>query len=83
MKPTKEFIENFALWEIELKEDGETIETISEMKQVIRDSWNDPELRQLWINFVKERADFRRELIYMANGITQRIKDNAKVESGI
>lgn len=78
--PDLTFKEQMADWEWLLREDGETQEGIDEIKQCIRDDWDDLEKRAYWQAFVKERSDFRRELIAMAHGINDRIKTRAKAE---
>ena len=77
MSDLKQFKLDFADWEWLLKEDGETKEGIEEIKMIIRNAWADDELRNAWINFVADQAKFRRELIAMSKGITERIKNVA------
>jgi hypothetical protein len=78
----REFVEDFALWEIDLREDGETDAGIAEIKQVIRWAWGDDELRQLWTDFVAKEAAKRRALIDMARGITERMKTQPTAHTG-
>ena len=74
------FKEQMADWEWLLREDGEPQSGIDEIKQCIRDDWGDLEKRAYWQAFVKERSDFRRELIAMGRGIADRIKASAKAD---
>jgi hypothetical protein len=74
----KQFKLWFADWEWLLIQEGELPEGIEEIKQAIRDDWENKEYRQLWMDYVKERSDFRKELIAMANGINERVKTCGK-----
>jgi len=80
IKLPKEFVEDFALWEIRLREDGETKEGIDDIKQCIRGDWSDSEKRSWWSAYVKKEADFMRELQGMVRGITDRIKAEMKLK---
>ena len=73
------FAQQFADWEWLLRDDGETSEGIAEIKRQIRDDWSDLEKRALWEAFVKERSDFRQELIAMGRGLSDRIKAQMKL----
>lgn len=75
---SREFKTDFALWEIRLVEEGYDTPAIEEIKQDIRDAWDDNEGREFWIGYVKKEADFMRELQAMAAGITNRIKQSIK-----
>jgi len=81
LKLPRDFVLNFALYEQMLRDDGEKQEGIDEIKQAIRDHWHDPELRQLWIEFINYEADFMRGIQAMAKGITERIKTSIKTTS--
>lgn len=74
------FKEQFANWEWLLREDGETQDGVDEIKQCIREDWDDLEKRAYWKEFVKERSDFRLELIAMGSGVTERIKAEMKLK---
>jgi len=80
IKPGAEFVQDFALFESRLREDGEPQEGIDEIKQCIRDDWADDEKRAWWQAYVKREADFMRELQAMSRGITQRIKDSMNLK---
>jgi hypothetical protein len=71
-----DFKQDWEWFERRLREDGEPESGIAEIKEQIRQDWDDPELRLCWINQVKEEADFMRSL-YTNTGINERIK-NAK-----
>jgi len=66
---SKEFVEDFALFELRLKEDGYLPADIEEIKQAVRNDWDDIEFRELWIAQVKKEADFMREIQAMAKGV--------------
>ncbi len=69
-----DFKQDWEWFERRLKEDGEKPEGIAEIKEAIRKDWDDPELRSLWITYVKEEADFMRSL-YTNTGINERVKN--------
>jgi len=69
-----QFLADFALFEKSLIEAGEPAEGIEEIKQAIRNDWEDAEKRSWWVAYVKKEADFERKLIGLAQGITRRIK---------
>ena len=75
-KVSREFLADFALAETYLREAGEV--DLEEIKQYIRNDWDDPEKRASWIAWVKDNADFQRELIAMARNITHRIKEKSR-----
>jgi hypothetical protein len=76
IRPSREFIRQFADWEWLLRSDGQSSVSIELLKQCIREDWNDPELRAQWEAIARERSEFRQELVAMASGITERIKSN-------
>ena len=80
-KKTQQFKLDFADWVWLLREDGETDEGINEIKLAIRNDWANEELKSLWIAFVADQAKFRRELISMSKGITERIKHVANANT--
>lgn len=72
---SKDFAADFAIWETRLKVEGYSPEAVEEIKQAIRNDWDNEELRELWIAQVKKEADFMRGIQAMAKGITNRIKE--------
>jgi hypothetical protein len=73
------FREDFELWEWQLRHlEKQPEESIAEIKETIRAAWENPELRELWIAHVKEKADQTRELWAMSKGITNRMKQKRK-----
>lgn len=69
IKPGKEFLSDFALYERRYREEGYTDEDIAEIKEQVRTDWEDAELRELWKNAIKQEADFMRSLFAMGKGI--------------
>ena len=66
---------DFAEWEIRMihLEDCPQSE-VEEIKNTIRECWNDPELRAYWKWRVADEAELSRTLRNMGKGITERIR---------
>lgn len=65
-----EFVRDFAVWERDLRDDGETSDGVEDIKESIRNEWHNLESRELWAAFVKKKAmDCQ-----VTNGVTNRIK---------
>lgn len=78
MSDITEFKKQFADWEWILREEGETEQSIEEIRQYIRDHWGDLAWREDCKRFVAEKSKERQELIAMARGITERVKQRAE-----
>lgn len=53
---------------------------VEQLRQEIRDVWNDKEQREYWTKRIHDEAEESRNLQAMARGITQRIKDSLEEE---
>lgn len=53
---------------------------VEELKEAIRESWDDLEKREYWIKRIKEEAEFSRELKKIGNELNSRLKALSKME---
>ena len=76
------FKQDFALWEWMLTTmEGRPQADVEEIRLAIRGAWDNPELRQLWIDFVAEKARVAQDLRDIGKGSLERIKQRIANEA--
>lgn len=75
-----DFLEDLELFKSRLRQDGETDAGIEDVLSWFRECWKDD--RRDWVIwYVKQEADFQRELHAMGANVTERIKASMKMKA--